>query len=72
MAEIDSRPAQIKELVERAEGFLSDAEFREDQESKIVRYFQAIATTLLAVAAQNEMIIELLSKQQAYGSLSNE
>jgi hypothetical protein len=59
-------------LIERAEGLLSDAEFREDQESKVVRYFQAITTTLLALAAQNEMIIELLSKQQAYGSLSNE
>jgi len=72
MADIDPRPANIKSLVERAEGLLSDAEFREDQESKVVRYFQAIATTLLALAAQNEMIIELLSKQQAYGSLSNE
>jgi hypothetical protein len=72
MPEIDPRPAKIKELVERAEGFLSDAEFREDQESKVVRYFQAISTALLALAEQNEMIIELLSKQQAYGGLSSE
>ena len=72
MAEVDPRPAKIKDLLERTEGFLSDAEFREDQESKTVRYFQAISTALLALAAQNEMIIELLSKQQAYGSLASE
>ena len=72
MADIDPRPANIKAMVERAEGLLTDAEFREDQESKVIRYYQAIVTALLALAAQNEMIIELLSKQQAYGSLANE
>ncbi len=70
MAE-DPRPAKIKDMLERAEGFLSDAEFREDQESKVVRYFQAISMALLALAAQNEVIIDLL-KQQADASLARE
>ena len=70
MAEVDPRQVKVKELIERAEGFLSDAEFREDQESRVTRYFQSISTTLLALALQNELILESLAKQQAYGGLS--
>jgi hypothetical protein len=67
MAETDERLTRIADLIARAEGYLSDAEFREDQESRTTRYFQAMNSTLLAVAAQNQLIIELLTKQQSYG-----
>jgi hypothetical protein len=67
MAETDERLTRITDLIARAEGYLSDAEFREDQESRVTRYFQAMNSTLLAVAAQNQLIIELLTKQQSYG-----
>jgi len=67
MAETDERLTAIKDLIARAEGYLSDAEFREDQESRVTRYFQAMNSSLLALTAQNQLIIELLSKQQSYG-----
>jgi hypothetical protein len=72
MAEPDARLARIKDLRDRAEGYFSDAEFREDQESRVTRYYQAIATSLLALTIQNEIIIELLKEQQALGELSRE
>ena len=64
MAETDERLTELQELVARAEGYLSDAEFREDFEMRQVRYMQAMATLLLALQRQNELVIELLKKAQ--------
>ena len=70
MADDDERTTRITELTERAEGYFNDAEFREDRDLQLVRYLQATASTLFAIAIQNEMIIELLTKQQGYDALS--
>lgn len=64
MAETDEKLTELQELVDRAEGYLNDAEFREDFEMRQVRYFQAMATLLLAIERQNEIVIELLKKAQ--------
>jgi hypothetical protein len=72
MAEPDERLTQINELVERAEGYISDAEFREEQEIRMVRYLQAVASTMLALKLQNEMVIELLRQQQELDRLAAE
>jgi len=64
MAETDERLTESQELVDRAEGYLNDAEFREDFEMRQVRYLQAMATLLLAIERQNELVIELLKKAQ--------
>ena len=64
MAETDENVTGLRELVERAEGYLNDAEFREDFEMRQVRYFQAMAILLLAIERQNEIVIELLKKAQ--------
>lgn len=72
MAEDDERRTRITELVERAEGYISDAEFREEQEIRMVRYLQAVASTMLAVCIQNDMVIELLRQQQELDRLAAE
>ena len=64
MAETDEKLTELQELVDRAEGYLNDAEFREDFEMRQVRYFQAMAILLLAIERQNEIVIELLKKAQ--------
>ncbi|NLW51642.1 MAG: hypothetical protein GXY85_12495 [Candidatus Brocadiaceae bacterium] len=64
MADTDARQNELAELIEKAEGYLSDAEFREDMEMRQVRYLQAMTTLLLANARQNEAMIELLRKAQ--------
>jgi len=63
MAEPDERLGRIRDLVNRAEGFISDAEFRDDYETRTIRYQQAMADTLLAIQLQNEIVIELLTQQ---------
>lgn len=64
MADDDERTADLEELMDRAEGYLSDAEFREEFEMRHVRYLQATCTLLLVQARQNVLIIELLKKAQ--------
>ena len=64
MAETDEKSTELQELVDRAEGYLNDAEFREDLEMRQVRSLPAMATLLLAIERQNELVIELLKKAQ--------
>lgn len=67
MAETDERMQQIVELVERAEGYMSDAEFREEFETQQLRYLQAMSNVLLAISFQNQLIMDLLKAQGEYG-----
>jgi len=64
MADTDERTSEFRELIEIAEGYLSDAEFREEFEMRQVRYYQAQTNLLLVLAKQNELVIELLKKAQ--------
>lgn len=64
MADTDERMTELRALVEQAEGYLSDAEFREDVEMRSIRYSQAMTNLLLVLAKQNELVIELLKKAQ--------
>ncbi|MHC4481382.1 MAG: hypothetical protein ACYS8K_06405 [Planctomycetota bacterium] len=70
MAENEELTQQVTQLVERAEGYLGDAEFRDEVETRFLRYLQAISDLLIAGTIQNRMIIELLSRQQELDSLS--
>ncbi len=70
MAKIDEGLQQAKELTEIAEGYLTDAEFREDFEVRQVRYFQAISNLLLAITKQNNIVIALLKEQVESGGLA--
>ncbi len=63
MADIDETLQEVNGFVERARGFISDAEFREEVETKQIRYMQATSDLLLAVTFQNGLIIELLKAQ---------
>ena len=64
MAETDEGMTETQELADRAEGYLNDAEFREDFEMRQIRYLQAMTILLLALQKQNELMIELLKKAQ--------
>jgi hypothetical protein len=63
MASIHDQLSAITELADRAEGFLSDAEFRDEMEMKYLRYYQASAHFQQAQYIQNGIIIELLARQ---------
>lgn len=54
--------AQVTELVENAEGYMTDAEFREEMDVKNSRYYQATSHLLMALTQQNKIIINLLRK----------
>lgn len=60
MADIDERLAQARQQLEHAEGFVSDAEFREEHEERTIRYQQATCHLLMGLFTQNEVIIDLL------------
>ena len=64
MAETDEGMTETQELADRAEGYLNDAEFREDFEMRQIRYLQAMTILLLALQKLNERMIELLKKAQ--------
>ena len=72
MAEMDEKLERAKELMERAQGFLSDAEFREEHETKQIRYLQAMSNSLVVLYLQNELIVDLLKKQQEYDALAGD
>jgi len=63
MADNEEKLARIRELSDIAEGYISDAEFREEVDTKVVRYLQAVCQALLVLKMQNEMIIEALTEQ---------
>ena len=69
MADIEELLTKAKELVEAADGFAADAEFRQDLQDKAMRYLQAFHSGLQALSLQNEAIVELLKKQEARGGL---
>jgi hypothetical protein len=64
MADSEERLAKAQEHVDLAEGYMTDAEFREEYETRFLRYLQATCNALLALYLQNQTIIELMSKQQ--------
>jgi hypothetical protein len=70
MAENVDKSQQVADLMRRAEGFMTDAEFRDETEMKQIRYLQAMSHALIAIGLQNEMIIELLKSQAEYSDLS--
>jgi hypothetical protein len=72
MTEADERAERITQLIERAGGYLTDAEFRDEIEMRFQRYLQAMADLLVAISMQNQVMIELLTRQQAYDSLSGD
>jgi hypothetical protein len=63
MADHEEKLARIREMTDIAEGYISDAEFREEVDTKVVRYLQAISQALLVLKMQNDVIIEALSEQ---------
>jgi len=70
MADTDERLTLIQQLLNKAEGYVSDADFREEHESRVLRYNQAMCSLLLAQCMQNQIFIELLQKQLEYRALS--
>jgi hypothetical protein len=70
MADTDERLTLIQEFLNKAEGYVSDADFREEYESRVLRYNQAMCALLLAQCMQNQIFIELLQKQLEYRALS--
>ena len=72
MPDTDERLLKALEHIKLTEGFMTDAEFREDHETRVIRYLQALTNGLLALSLQNQVIIELLEKQSKYGALSRE
>ncbi len=72
MAETDERAAQADEMVELAEGYMADAEFREDYDVRQLRYLQATCQLLLAISVQNRIMIDLLAAQRELGTLSGD
>ncbi len=64
MADYEELAAETKERLDRAEGYMLDAEFREEFETRQIRYLQAMAELQILVVKQNAAILDLLSKQQ--------
>lgn len=71
MVDIDETLEQATALLRRAQGFMSDAEFREDVETKQTRYLQAISAAAITACLQNEVIIDLLTRKGEGGDLSD-
>ena len=49
MADNEERLADIAEHVDRAEGYMADAEFREEFETRQIRYLQSLCELLMAL-----------------------
>ncbi len=64
MAEIDDILQEVTELRDRAQGYISDAEFREEYETRQLRYLQATSNALVAIVLQNSLLIDMMRKQQ--------
>ena len=71
MADSEQILEEATSQLERAQGFMSDAEFREDVETKQTRYLQAICAAMISGCLQNQAIIELLKRQGEGGDLSD-
>lgn len=64
MADTDERLTKAQQRVDIAEGYMTDAEFREEHETRLIRYLQATVNALLALYLQNQVIIDMMAKQQ--------
>jgi hypothetical protein len=64
MADNQELTQQAQQRIDLAEGYMADAEFREEHETRLIRYLQAAANIQLALYAQNKVIIDLMTKQQ--------
>ena len=64
MADYEELAAETKERLDRAEGYMLDAEFREEFETRQIRYLQAMCELQILATKQNAAILDLLSKQQ--------
>ena len=60
MAKREEILEHVAELMDNAEGYITDAEFREEMDVKNSRYYQAQSMLLWALAEQNKVIIRLL------------
>ena len=69
MADNDEKLQEADQLLRMAQGFMSDADFREEVETKITRYLQSVSASLIALGLQNQVTIDLLKKQGQYGDL---
>jgi hypothetical protein len=64
MPDIDETLKRANSLIELSEGFMSDAEFREEMDIKSIRYLQAMANQLMAIKLQNDVIISYFRKEE--------
>lgn len=64
MADATETLKRANELVELAEGYMSDAEFREEMDIKQIRYLQAIANVMLALKLQNDLLLSHFTKDE--------
>ena len=64
MADTDERLTRAQQRIDIAEGFMTDAEFREEHETRLIRYLQATCNCLLGIYAQNQVIIDMMKQQQ--------
>ncbi len=72
MAEQDERLAEAYQRLENARGFMSDAEFREEHETRQIRYLQAISNALVGIYLQNAVMLEIMQERQRLESLSSD
>ncbi len=64
MADMQELLSSAQHKVDLAEGYMSDAEFREEHDTRLIRYLQSTANILLAIYQQNQVIIDMMAKQQ--------
>ena len=63
MADNEELTAETVERTDKAEGYMLDAEFREEFETRQIRYLQALCELQFVTVKQNAALIELLTKQ---------
>jgi hypothetical protein len=64
MADAEETLKRADSLIELSEGYMSDAEFREEMDIKSIRYLQAMANQLMAIKLQNDVIISHFRKEE--------
>lgn len=60
MADIEELLQEAQEREDVAEGLISDAEFREEHETRVIRYLHAQCNLLIGIFRQNEALLEVL------------
>ncbi len=64
MADYEEQLNTAQEHANLAEGYMSDAEFREEHDTRLIRYLQANSNLLLSIYLQNQVMIQMMAKQQ--------